>query len=120
MKRSDAVRVQIHFSYVCEQLYLSAVLFRLRRSFLFGGRGLFGWLPKMLFEIHAKFDERDTFTFEKSSLKQGVRAANEDFAAVTDHAVPRNALSGGSCCHGASGRARATWQTQSFGQPSVS
>lgn len=48
-----------------------------------------------------------------------MRPANEDFAAVADHAVPGNAFSGGSSGHGASGRARAARQTKSFSKPSI-
>src|SRR5690348_9939485 len=104
------------FRYVCARLYLSAVSFGQR--FLLG-RGLFGWLPELLFQIHAKLYERDAFTFEKFSLKQSVRAANQDFAAVADHAVPRNAFSGRSGGHGTSGRARAAGQTKSFSKPPI-
>ena len=91
MKRSQTARVQIHFF-----IRLRAVLsfsFSFSVEFLFAYRGLLSWIPEMLFQIHAKLYERDTFTFEKSSLKQGVRPANEDFAAVADHTVPRNSFS---------------------------
>ena len=73
----------------------------------------------MLLQIHAELHERNPFAFEKFSLKQGVRSANEDFAAVADDPVPRNPFSGGSGSHGASSRARAAGQTEGFGQPSI-
>src|ERR1700747_18626 len=96
------------FPYVWERLYLST--FSFGRRLPFARCSLFGRFPEMLFQVHAKFYERDAFTFEQFSLKQGVRPANEDFAAVTDDAVPRNPFSRGSSGHGASRRARAAGQ----------
>ena len=78
-----------------------------------------GGLPEVPFQVHAKFNDGDTFGFEKLFLEQSVWATNEDFSAVADHAVPRNAFSRRSASHGASGGARASGQTQGSGEPSI-
>jgi len=66
-------------------------------------------------EIDAGFGDFDAFGFEELFLQRGVWLADEDFAALADHAVPRNAFSGGSGGHGASGAASAAAQAQGFG-----
>jgi len=73
----------------------------------------------MTLQIHAKFNDSDAFAFEKFSLEQSMRSANEDFPAVADYAVPRNAFSRRSSRHGASGSARAARQAQSLSEGSI-
>ena len=80
------------------------------QRFLFKSRGLSGWLPEVLFQIHAELYKRDAFTFEKFSLKQSVGPTNQDFAAIAYDAVPRDPFSGWGGGHGASGCARAARQ----------
>src|SRR5215469_14103604 len=104
------------------QIRLRAALsfgFPFRQLFLLSRGGLFGWLPDVLLQVHTKLYEGDAFTFEKFSLKQSMRAANEDFAAVADHTMPGNAFSGGSGGHSASGGARPARQTKSLSQLSI-
>jgi hypothetical protein len=76
-------------------------------------------LPEVSFQVHTKFNDGNSLSFEKLFLEQGVWAANEDFSAVADHAVPRNAFSGRSGGHGAPGSARAAGQTEGSGKPSI-
>lgn len=76
-------------------------------------------LPEVPFQVHAKFNDGDTFGFEKFFLEQRVWATNQDFSAVADHAVPGNALSRRSGGHGASRGARATGQPEGSSQPSI-
>ena len=75
--------------------------------------------PEVSLQVHTKFNDGNSFGFEKLFLEQGVWAANEDFSAVADHAVPGNAFSGRSGSHGASGGARAAGQTKGSGKPSI-
>ena len=73
----------------------------------------------MFFQVDAGFYDADAFAFEEFSLEQSVRSANEDFPAVADYAVPWNAFSRRSGGHGATSRARAARQVQSFSEGSI-
>src|SRR5215831_19472911 len=67
------------FLYVSERLCLSVFSLgrvSLGQYFLFRRSRLFGWLPEMLFQIHAEFDDCHAFTLEKFPLEQGMRTAN--------------------------------------------
>ncbi len=68
----------------------------------------------MIFQIDAGFGDFDAFGFKEFFLERGVRLADEDFAALTDHAMPGNAFSRGSGGHGAPGAACSTAQAQNF------
>src|SRR5260370_27777982 len=78
-------------------------------GFIFQGSGL-ARLPEMTLQVHAKFNDGDALAFEKLSLEQSVGPTNEDVPAVANHAVPRNAFSGGSGRHSTSTAAHAAGQ----------
>ena len=82
-------------------------------------RALNVWFPEVAFEVDAGLDNGDAFAFEKFSLQGCVGFANQDFSALAENTVPRNAFSGRSCSHGASRGARAAWQVQSLGEASI-
>jgi hypothetical protein len=79
----------------------------------------FQQLPEVPLQVHTKFNDGNSFAFEKLFLEQSVWATDEDFSAIADHAVPGNTFSGRSAGHGASGRARAAGQPQGSGKPSI-
>ena len=73
----------------------------------------------MAFQVDTKFDDGYAFAFKELLLEQSMWPANEDFPAIANHAVPRNAFSRRGGGHGASSRARSARQAQSLSQPSV-
>src|SRR6267143_5037296 len=75
--------------------------------------------PEVLFQVDARFDNGHAFTFEKLSLQGGVRFADQDFSALAENTMPRDAFSGGSCRHCMSRGTRPAWQPQGFGDPAI-
>ncbi len=71
--------------------------------------------PKMISQVDAGLGDFDAFGFEEFFLEGGVGLADEDFAALADHAMPGNAFSRGSGGHGTPGAACAAAQAQGFG-----
>src|SRR3974390_1026343 len=63
------------------------------------GFGFRGWLPQMPLQIGAKFGYLDAFAFEELALEGGIRFANQEFAAVANHAMPGDGFSRGRCRH---------------------
>ena len=57
----------------------------------------------MALQVEAGFDNFDAFAREEFFLERSVRLANQDFAVISDNAVPGNAFPGGCCGHRAAG-----------------
>jgi hypothetical protein len=74
----------------------------------------------MAFQVNARLDDGDAFAFEELFLQGGIRLADEDFAALSNDAMPGNSSSRRSRGHGAPGAARAPRQTQSLSKGSIS
>src|SRR5467141_551961 len=102
-----------------DRLTAASLLNTLFRGFVFQG-GFLWRLPEVAFQVHARLSDFDAFAFEEFSLQGSVRLADEDFAALTDDAMPGNAFSGRSRGHGASGAARAARETQGFRKGPIS
>jgi hypothetical protein len=47
----------------------------------------------MTSKVHPEFPELDALTLQQFSLKRSVRFADQELAAVADHAVPGDAFS---------------------------
>jgi len=75
------------------------------------GRG-----PQVAFQVEAGFDNFDAFADKKFSLERSVGLANEDFAVVSDNAVPGNAFPGGCGGHGPAGAACPAGEAQNSSQ----
>ena len=69
--------------------------------------------------VHFHAGELRSLGFKKHALLAGVRLAWKQPSAGADHAVPRNALSGGSSSHGKADSARAAGNSQHFGKLAV-
>jgi hypothetical protein len=63
-------------------------------------------------KAEAGFDNFDAFTREEFFLERSIRLANEDFAVISDHAVPGNAFPGGCGRHSAAGTASTAAEAQ--------
>ena len=74
----------------------------------------------MLFHVDAGFEERNAFGFKQFALQPGIRFADQQFSAVTDHAMPGNAFAGGTRGHCTAGTARSSAEPESFGKFPVS
>ena len=68
----------------------------------------------MSLHVHTRFQEFDAFTLEELTLKRGIRFADEELAAVTNDAMPRNAFAGRSGSHGTTRAPGAPWKTQNL------
>ena len=66
----------------------------------------------MTFQVDAGFRDFYAFTFEELALERGVGLADEDFAALTNDAMPGDAFSRRSGGHGAACAARAAREAQ--------
>ena len=73
----------------------------------------------MALEVEARFGDFHAFGLEEFALQRGVRLADEDFAAVTDDAMPRDAFSRRGSRHGTASAASATAQAQDSGNGPV-
>src|SRR5713226_4871529 len=102
-----------------DRLTAASLLNTLFRGFVFQG-GFLWRLPEVAFQVHARLSDFDAFAFEEFSLQGSVRLADEDFAALTDDAMPGDALSGGSGSHSAASGARAASQAQGFSERPIS
>jgi len=84
-------------------------------------QGGFLWrFPEVAFQVYARLDDCDALAFEEFSLQGSVRLANEDFAALTDDAMPGDALSRGSGSHSAASGTRAARKAQGFSERPIS
>lgn len=70
----------------------------------------------MALQVEARFDNFDAFAREEFFLERSVRFANEDFAVISDNAVPGNAFPGGCGRHGAAGTASTAAEAQDSSQ----
>src|SRR5260370_18906447 len=89
-----------------DRLTAASLLNTLFRGFVFQG-GFLWRLPEVAFQVHARLSDFDAFAFEEFSLQGSVRLADEDFAALTDDAMPGNAFAGRSGGQGPCGAVRA-------------
>jgi len=74
----------------------------------------------MPLQIEARFDNFDAFAREEFFLERRVRLANENFAVISDDAVPGNAFPGGCGGHSAAGAASAAAEMQHSSQRPIS
>jgi hypothetical protein len=75
--------------------------------------------PEVASQVDARLDNGNAFTFEKLSLQGGVRFADQDFPALAENTMPRDAFSGRSCSHGVSRGTRTAWQPQGLGDTPI-
>src|SRR5215467_9652420 len=75
--------------------------------------------PCEQFHVHPAFAHFHAFALEHFALQAGIGFADQQFSAVADHAMPRNALAGGACGHRSTGAARSSAETQRFCKPSI-
>ena len=68
----------------------------------------------MLFHVDAEFGHLHAFGFEQFPLQGSVGLANQEFAAVTDNAMPGHAFSGRRGSHSVARGARAAAQFDRF------
>src|SRR5258708_2415652 len=106
------------FATLRQQPFPISLLSTLAGGFLFH-RALNGRFPQVTIEVDARLSNRDTLTFEKLSLQGGVRFADQDFSALAENTMPRDAFSGGSCRHCMSRGTRPAWQPQGLGEDSI-
>ena len=73
----------------------------------------------VLLQVDAEFHDFNAFAFEEPFLEGCVGFANEDFAAGSEDAMPRNSFAARSGCHGAASGACAACETQGSSEGSI-
>ena len=73
----------------------------------------------MLPEVYSRLDDGNAFALQKFFLEGSVRLANENLAAFANHAVPRDAFSGGCGSHGSTCSTGAAGQAKSFSKAAI-
>lgn len=69
-------------------------------------------LPEVTSEVDPGLKKSDAFTFQELALERRIGLADEEFAAIADDSMPRDAFSGRGCGHSAARGPGATAQPQ--------